>query len=427
MQVDLGPRAGRGEPPRPTWTAAGPERAVRPRRSLRHAGRRYLLDEHGFTKIGEPGALRREQAALAPLAGLAGLPRVRSFEICDGDARLTLEPIAGRRLDLVDLSPRRLAAVLAKATRHVLRLARRGVRHNDLRMENWILAPDGGLHLVDFERADRAPPLRCLIDGLLALRRSGDEPRLGLLEIVCSWLRDRMPPALLRRLHRSRPSIPPLEGPADEAALRQAWVLAACSDASSPGAAVAYHRLQVGHLDLPGERDFGARWRAIASAVDWEGRRVLEIGCNLALFSTFALREHGAAAALAVDHDPTILEAAALAAKALGVRPMLARVDLDGPEPWERLLHGFEPDVVVALSVLNWLAAPDRLLRFLTRCPLVLYEGHDSAHRERQRLLAAGFEDVERVLTSERGRALFLCHGSSATAARRARPAHRLT
>ena len=45
MQVDLGPRAGRGEPPRPTWTAAGPERAVRPRRSLRHAGRRYLSEE----------------------------------------------------------------------------------------------------------------------------------------------------------------------------------------------------------------------------------------------------------------------------------------------------------------------------------------------------------------------------------------------
>ncbi|MDX1541284.1 MAG: hypothetical protein R3349_07745, partial [Geminicoccaceae bacterium] len=231
-------------------------------------------------------------------------------------------------------------------------------------------------------------------------------------------LRDRLPPALLRRLKRPPDLAPPLDGPlAEPARLRRAWRLAAASNASSPGTPIAYHRLRIAGLDLPGERDFATRWRTIEAVADLRDRRVLELGCNLALFSTFALRA-GAAAALACDRDREILGAAAEVARTLGAHPSLVELDLDADAPWERTLKPFEADLVVALSVVHWLRTPARTLRFLAGHPLVLYEGHESAERERRRLLAAGFEDVERVLTTERGRALFLCHGSRAPGTR---------
>jgi hypothetical protein len=69
----------------------------------------------------------------------------------------------------------------------------------------------------------------------------------------------------------------------------------------------------------------------------------------------------------------------------------------------------FRPDVVFALSVLNWVADKARLLAFLGRCEELIYEGHDSALVERRRLRAAGFTTIELVATSERGRPIL--HG----------------
>lgn len=375
--------------------------------SPHRGGRRHLVRGRELIKLGDEGDLLAEHEILTHLGGTPGVPRVIALDSLNGEPELRIEWIRGRRLDQVDLSLPELVAVIGRALVMIGRLARRGVSHNDLRAENWIIGSEGRLHLVDFERARVAGPLTCLRQALLRLRGG---PAIGLGDLVRSWIRDRLPPGLLRRLRRCDPRPASLvDGPSEPRRLERAWRRAALSGATSPGRRVAYYRLRCGGLDLPGERDFGTRWRVLRRAVDWRGQRVMELGCNLALLSIFALRDEGAAAALAVDRDPAILDAAAEAAGAFAVAPTFQALDLDDTGPWEDRLLAWRPDVVAALSLLAWVGSPDRLLRFLVRCPLVLVEGHGSVRIERRRLLDAGFAEVERIMTTDRGRPLFRC------------------
>jgi predicted nicotinamide N-methyase len=171
---------------------------------------------------------------------------------------------------------------------------------------------------------------------------------------------------------------------------------------------IAYYELEFDGLRFPGERPWAMRWRVLRHATRYTGRRVLELGCNMALLSTFALKEAGAAAALAVDRDPAILAAAAKVALAIGVQPTFRQIDLDRDDDWEDQLEAFAPDVVVALSVLHWVQDKARLLAFLGRFDEVLFEGHDSSRIERGRLRQAGFTEIDLVDTSERGRPILL-------------------
>ena len=170
--------------------------------------------------------------------------------------------------------------------------------------------------------------------------------------------------------------------------------------------------LEFGGLRFPGERAWAERWRCLSRITDYRGRRILDLGCNLGLLSIFLLKEAGAAAALAVDGDPLILEAAGKAAEAFAVRPEFRRIDFDRDAGWESALEAFRPDVVFALSLLNWVEDKARLLAFLGRFEELVFEGHDSAATERRRLRAAGFTRIELVATSERGRPVLHCRKS---------------
>jgi predicted nicotinamide N-methyase len=159
-------------------------------------------------------------------------------------------------------------------------------------------------------------------------------------------------------------------------------------------------------MRFPGERPWSARWRVLRQVTPYANRRVLELGCNMALLSIFLLKDAHASAALAVDRDPAILAAAAIVAEALGVQPQFRRIDFDRDANWEDQLTAFLPDVVVALSVLHWIEDKARFLAFLGRFDEVIFEGHDSSRTERRRLLQVGFTEIDLVDTSERGRPL---------------------
>jgi SAM-dependent methyltransferase len=190
--------------------------------------------------------------------------------------------------------------------------------------------------------------------------------------------------------------------------LHEAWRIAAQASASAPGQRVAYHELQWGGICFPGERPWSKRWGVLRHVTPYANRRVLELGCNMALLSIFLLKDAHAGAALAVDRDPQILAAAALVAEAFAVQPQFRRIDFDRDRDWEDQLAAFRPEVVVALSVLHWVQDKARFLTFLGRFDEVIFEGHDSNRTERQRLLRAGFTEIDLVDTSERGRPLLL-------------------
>ena len=106
-------------------------------------------------------------------------------------------------------------------------------------------------------------------------------------------------------------------------ALHEAWRIAADANASAPGQQVAYYELDWQGLCFPGERPWTARWRVLRHVVPYGNRRVLELGCNMALLSTFLLKEAGASAALIANRM-----AAARQAAATGTPDQLA-----GPSP----------------------------------------------------------------------------------------------
>jgi predicted RNA methylase/predicted Ser/Thr protein kinase len=391
--------------------------------------RRYGVAGDWFYKIALPARgvappargqdLLGEARMLWRCQGIPGIPEIIGWSATGGIGMLITRRLEARPLSPLEVGWGRLLGLQLQLALMVVRLAWRGISHDDLRPENILVDDAGRAHLVDFDQASSGSFGRCLARSLLGLGLGGAGVSNGLLAPVRERVQASLSPALLRllkgRRNRSRQSVatalPPLppDAGAELCALHAAWRIAAASPASSPGRAMAYYALEFGGLSWPGERPWAERWRVLRQITAWRGRRVLELGCNLGLLSIFLLKEEAALAALAVDRDDRILAAGAEAARAFRVRPEFRRLDFDRDADWETPLLAFRPDVVVALSVLNWVADRARLLAFLGRCAELVYEGHDSARTERRRLHAAGFTRIELVATSERGRPILHC------------------
>jgi predicted Ser/Thr protein kinase len=408
-------------PMRPTVSAqAWPEPARRWTSPL-DATRTYGLTDERFHKIVESRQAGRERQQdlrgefdlLRRCRGVAGVPEALELIEAEGKQILVLERVPGRPLSRLELPWHEFAALELRLLRLVWAMARRGVRHNDLRPENVMVAPDGRVHLVDFDQASTGGFLECLISAL-GIRIGRTPVRNGVLAPLREHLQARLPPRVIRALRgrrsRDTPVSPlpflPADAGASARALHAAWRIAAAASASAPGQPVAYHELEWEGIRFPGERPWSARWRVLRQVTPYANRRVLELGCNMALLSIFLLKDAHAAAALAVDRDPEILQAAVMAAEAFGVQPQFRVIDFDHDPDWEDQLEAFRPDVVVALSLLHWVRDKARFLAFLGRFDEVIFEGHDSSRTERRRLLQTGFTEIDLVDTSERGRPL---------------------
>jgi SAM-dependent methyltransferase/predicted Ser/Thr protein kinase len=378
---------------------------------------KFALQGPGAVGPGRRQDLPGEVAMLERCRGIPGIPEVVDWRQTPTLTVLVIRRLGGRPLSQLDLGWGRLLWLTLRLAFLVVRLARRGVSHDDLRPENILVDPAGRPQLIDFDQAISGRPLVCLARSLLGLRLGGPPVSNTVLASLRERLQASLAPAILRRLKGRRgrwpgpsawPSLPPVASGELEA-LHAAWRIAAASNASSPGRPIAYHELEFEGLAFPGERPWAARWQRLARITDYRGKRVLELGCNQGLLSIFLLKEAGAQAALAVDRDPRILEAAAGIAAAFHVRPEFRAIDFDADADWEAELAAFRPDVVFALSVDHWLRDRARFLAFLGRFDELIFEGHDSARTERRRLAAAGFTAIELIYSSERGRPVLHC------------------
>ncbi|MDY6906223.1 MAG: hypothetical protein SWH61_16250 [Thermodesulfobacteriota bacterium] len=198
----------------------------------------------------------------------------------------------------------------------------------------------------------------------------------------------------------------------DTEKLQRAWEIAARSNASSPGKHVAYYSLDVDGCKLSGERPWEKRWGYIgrvlreAAGGDLKNKKILELGCNLGLLSTWAARE--GAICNGYEYAGDILEGSALVAEAFGVgdRCTWRQIDLNDPNQTRRIRHDY--DLCTCLSVMNWVKNKDNLIELLSTQKSVLFEGHDSDEIEIDRLKKAGFFNIDKVATSERKRSIFL-------------------
>ncbi len=337
------------------------------------------------------------------------------YQINDGYELLSINYKSGmlveRLLERKELAFRDILRITAA----VLRINLQGISHRDLKSDNIRIDQSKTVSLIDFDQAVRTTPIKAIVNDFLGVGfgiPSAIHPLRRLIQRVISY----KAPVLGRAL-RAIKKVNSLDGNAtvltltektsmrpELSKLKTAWEIAARSNASTPGAQSAYYGLTLDGYGFLGERSWESRWDAIKRVVKFQGKSVLELGCNMGLFSTF-MRLNGAGRAVGLDIDRDIIQAARMIAEAFGVDNEYYVQNLDDQTPWEDRYQGF--DVVFALSVLNWVNDKDRLLAFLGRHNEIVYEGHDSFEIEYERLSRCGFKTIEIVSVSERGRVVF--------------------
>lgn len=356
---------------------------------------------------------------LRKCAGVRGIPVAVELKRAPAYTALVLEKIDAIPASELGVRPLKKIVISIKLIPLVIKLAARRVNHNDINLENVLVTSRNRIGLIDFDQATEASPIAALRAMLVGQPIGGQTPHgcvYGLVKHAFFDLRRaamQVLPAPLRRkvmeFREKRDPLPRVPAHSAAALVREAWEIGQNSNASSPGLRKAYYLYKYGGFSFPGERPWKFRWDTLRKITPLGGRRILELGCNMALLSIHALAEENAEAALAVDADPDILRAASLIASAHGVKPSLARVDFDSSEDWEAELKRFRPDVVFALNVLNWVRQKDRFLRFLGNFSTIVFEGHDSFEVECRRLREVGFSDIRLVGYSERNRPLMRC------------------
>ncbi len=371
--------------------------------------------------------LAGEYKVLTQLNGVDGVCQNPSYYQEAGWEILKNDYVPGRALEnLINENSTNLKAkVLWNILKVIICINKHGIAHRDLNLKNILVNENGKVHLLDFDQAVELSPYRAMLIDIIGIT---NDVHQGFFSF--KWLFRQTNNGLFRCL---RPILIPLNiflqlvgknssqkeetfsehrttnAPEIEI-LRKAWQIGMLSDANAPGQGVAYYSLNLAGCHFPGERPWVLRWHAISKRVDFRDKRVLELGCNLGMFSAFA-RRSGARECVGVDHDCEIIEGARLVSEAFHVHNEFYQMDFDADEIWEDRLRGF--DLVIALSVVNWLSNRDRFLAFLGKHSEVLYEGHESTDVEFSRLRNAGFCRIEVVLVTERGRIVFFASKSS--------------
>lgn len=353
--------------------------------------------------------LAPEYAVLQRLGNDRALDRNPTFERHDGWEMLWYDYIEGELLSELwrragFFGKLRLAV---RATRAVSRLHRQGVAHVDSQAPNYIGDRHGTIHPIDFGDAAVHPPLMAAaVDARrFLLGRYGLVQRTAKALFLNLWPNSQQlyRTFKLKRVAPFSTSLEGLNGDGDGRLLEEGWRRSARWNTTA-GHWLAYSSLTIGGVHFPGWRPWLLRWTWIREAVSFEGKAVLDLGCNVGLFSSFALLE-GASSAIGIDADGGVLEAGALIASGLGVFPIFKRAFLKSADDWERLPS--KADIVAAMSIAEWVEDKEALLRFLATVPELIYEGHESMSVERERLQRAGFQTIRALAITERGRVLF--------------------
>lgn len=361
--------------------------------------------------------LRGEYETLLKCYNINGVPKVVSYSDSCGIQILVAQRVYGTLLREDSISRCQFTLVLLKLALLLIKLNLRGICHNDTRADNVILGEKGEVYLIDYDQALHANSFKAFYKSFFITAGKG-EVMFGFLHLVKKYLKRILPSgivSLIRLVLGRKPldnQLPVLPENCSKSAqqLLNAWKIAQGSDASSPGTAHAYYSFDYDNFKFPGERSWAERWSVLSKITSYKDKRILELGCNMALLSTHLLKELKASSALCIDIDAQILEAARHVSAALGVKPEFRQQNLDDPKCWEDEVAAFQPDIVFALNVLNWVQDKGRLMQFLGRFNEVVFEGHDSVEVETFRFKNAGFKKIDLVTMTERNRPVLYCY-----------------
>lgn len=253
-------------------------------------------------------SLEDEHLILNRLSSVPSVPRVCSYKGTDQWEQLAMEVSpALRGYDPTFGRPKETLSDFWKVIQVTWELNRNGCSHGDLHWCNVGRNVQGGMSVFDFDQACLDGPWRCVMRDMLGLgtceRRSEfslfnrlrDVQGLGvvlrvivrvskhLLSFLSSTLssstgHNQVPePAFMERARlRADPNLD---------MLANAWRLASRAHASAPGVDIAYYSIDIAGVNFPGERPWMLRWERIRKSVDFKGKRLLELGCNMGLLS----------------------------------------------------------------------------------------------------------------------------------------------
>ncbi len=393
------------------WSSSDPGRRVYANKTHIY---KFVLREYESTSGLRAQDLEGEFRILTLCEGIKGIPEVVDFIDHKDYECVVLKRIDGSCIEKIGLF--RLLVVTSKLSKILLELSARGISHNDIKFENILLSESGKVALIDFDQATHVSFVTGIVRSFLGVELGGAKVHGSLMTIMKSYLKGILPSSVIRGVRKIKGTdvddkLPALsKGASFESELMlSAWKIAQTSDASSPGVKVAYYSLNFDGYRFPGERSWEDRWAVLQTISDYSDKRILELGCNMSLLSSFLLLEKKASYAMGVDIDEDILESAKLVSSALGVKPEYMQQDFDSPSDWETDLKKAKPDLVFALNVLNWVEDKDRLMRFLGSFKEVIFEGHDSAEIETSRFREMGFNEIELIGKSERQRPILHC------------------
>lgn len=378
--------------------------------------------------------LAGEHAILLKLHNVDGICQNPTYLNKDGWEILSYDFTNGKTLEnlMTENSTCIKNGILRNILKVIIAVNWHGIAHRDLKPANILVGENNKVYLLDFDQAIKTSRYRAILIDIFGIGNI-KAPR-GFFDFF--WLLGQMRTNWFRYLRLitkpirffrlliqnvfSRKKQPDLRQQSMKKVynnesleiklLKQAWEIGMRSDANAPGNNIAYYSIDLAGCHFPGERPWVLRWHEVSKRVDFRGKRILELGCNLGLFSAFA-RRSGALKCVGVDHDKEILDGARLVSKAFHVNNDFYHVDFDMDASWEEKLPGF--DLVIAMSVLNWLKNRERFLAFLGKHNELLYEGHDPLDVEFSRLQSVGFDRIEIVMITERNRTVLYASKSS--------------
>jgi len=362
--------------------------------------------------------LKKEYEILKLSDAVKGIPKALHYHKNELYELFLLSYLPGVQLHNLQLSFFQTVKVTLKVLKILVRLSISGICHNDVTPQNVLLTDKSNVSLVDFDQAVRTTIVKALAGNILGIKSGESIVSYGLNTIFKDYLRKHFPNFLYstkRLLGRNQEfekhELPAINDDADPKLkqLLDAWRLAQKSNASAPALPLAYYAIDFKGYHFPGERPWNERWDRLKNVSGYSGKTILELGCNMGLLSIHLLKEAGAAKCIGVDHDKKILESAKLISEVFEVNPVFRQINFDSAKDWESDLSSYKINIVFALNVLNWVNDKDRLLKFLSNFPEIIFEGHDTTEVERKRFEQIGFNTIEEIGYSERERIILRC------------------
>lgn len=150
-----------------------------------------------------------------------------------------------------------------------------------------------------------------------------------------------------------------------------------------------YYDITINGHHFKGSRKWGERWDILKGAMDYRGKKVIDLGTFMGFAPIFIKKYCGAQSCTGVDFH--YLDSAKRMADAFEVYVRFIHADFDSSTSWEEKL-GYDYDVVMCMSLFHWVRDKERLLNYLSHFNTIIYEGHQPAEIEIERFRPLGYQ-----------------------------------